>query len=269
MTPAVCFVRRSMALYTMTGQTLWAAVEAAERQAPLLFVNLPASVEPTERTYPLGFEGVVPLPKRVAASQLIYVHTGQPDAAAALAMGVAATDAPPGYTYRVYGPPGGYEELLAAARQARAVYVARYQPEAIPLVEVGAVGLAVPTAPTLARFEGGLELLAASAACDAGGQVQVRLDWRTPQRVETDVSVFAHLLDEGDALAAQADGYPLAGMAPFWLWQSGETVRDVRTLAAGPGRYRVRLGLWEPATGRRWAVEGAPDGLLYLPVDCP
>jgi hypothetical protein len=71
-------------------------------------------------------------------------------------------------------------------------------------------------------------------------------------------------------LVTQADGYPLLQMLPFWSWQRGEVVRDVRHLDAVPNRgYTIRLGIWDLATGEQWSATGQPDGVVLLPVRCP
>ncbi len=126
--PAVVFVRDGMRLYRMAGESIWDAAKAAAHEQPLLFVNLPKRITPRGRVYPLGFEGITPLPARVTAERLVYVHAGIHDAAEAVAFGIVATDQPAGYDYKLFGQLlVGWEELAAAARQARAVYLARYE----------------------------------------------------------------------------------------------------------------------------------------------
>jgi len=161
LTPAAVFVRQGVRLYAMVGESLWAAAEAATRERPLLLVNLPMRITPRGRTYPLGFEGIIPLPARVTAEGLVYVHTHLHDAAEAVAFGAVAVDEPPGYTYRLFGPLVGWEELATAARQARAVYLTRYGPEHIRLLEAG--GLSSSTGEkALARFGDRVALLDAT-----------------------------------------------------------------------------------------------------------
>jgi len=274
LTPAAVFVRQGVRLYAMVGESLWAAAEAATRERPLLLVNLPMRITPRGRTYPLGFEGIIPLPARATAEGLVYVHTHLHDAAEAVAFGAVAVDEPPGYTYRLFGPLVGWEELATAARQARAVYLTRYGPEHIRLLEAG--GLSSSTGEkALARFGDRVALLDATRTCDEVGRVRLTTYWRTEAAVETDVTIFAHLLGPDGTLVAQADGYPLLGMLPFWVWEPGEVVRDVRYFDPMPsGEYTIELGVWEPATGERWSAVGSPDTPLpdnvwSLPVHCP
>jgi hypothetical protein len=269
--PALVFVRDGMHLYEMAGQPIWDAAQAAQRGATILLVNLPMRITPRGRIYPLGFEGITPLPARVIAEELIYVHTGIHDAAQALAFGIAAVDEPPGYTYQLFGQPVGWEEMAAAVRQTGAIYLTRYEPRRIHLVEAGgAIGEDDPRGDPLARFGGHVALLDAACTCDEDGQVHLTAQWRVEATVRTDATMFVHLLDPESTLVAQADGYPLLGMLPLWLWEPGEVVRDVRHFDPVPaGEYTVRLGMWELATGEDWPAAGYADGIVPLSVRCP
>ena len=281
--PAGLFVRAGMHLYEMAGESIWDAARAAKgedaargedgtaHEPGVLLVNLPLRVTPDERVYPLGFEGITPLPARVTAEGLVYVHTGIHDAAEAVAFGIATVDEPPGYSYRLFGQEVGWEELAAAVRRARAVYLTRYEPDRIHLIEAGGPAREGSAAgEPLARFGGRVALLDAACTCDEGGTVRLTAYWRVEDAVKTDVTIFAHLLDPQGTIVAQADGHPLLGMLPFWLWEPGEVVRDVRHLNAVPdGEYTVRLGMWKQTTGERWSADGYPDGVVMLPVRCP
>ncbi|HEY72052.1 MAG TPA: hypothetical protein G4N99_02140 [Thermoflexia bacterium] len=265
--PAALFVRDGMHLYRMAGESIWDAAEAT--QSPILLVNLPMRITPHGRAYPLGFEGVTPLPMRVTAEELVRVHTGIRDAAEAVAFGIVAADDPPDYDYQLFGREAGWEELAAAVRQARAVYLTRYENKRIHLVEAGSASEPISGEP-LARFGDRVALLKAECTCDARGQVHLTAHWQVETSVKTDATVFAHLLDSEGALAAQADGYPLLGMLPFWLWEPGEVVRDTRHFdPVQAGEYTIRLGMWELATGERWLADNQPDGVMLLPVRCP
>jgi len=267
--PAVGFVRDGMRLYNMGGESIWQAVEAATHEQPSLLVNLPMQITPQDRIYPLGFEGITPLPKRVTADGLVYVHTGIHDAAEAVVFGVVAADEPPGYTYQLFGRQVGWQELMAAVRQGHTVYLTRYEPERIHLLEAGAAGTPITGEP-LARFNNRVALLDATRTCDEAGQVHLTAYWQVETKVGTDATVFAHLLRPDGTLATQADGYPLLQMLPFWLWEPGEVVRDVRHFDRVPaGEYTIRLGMWDLATGDRWPADEYPDGVVLLPIRCP
>ena len=268
--PAGLFVKDGVRLYRMAGEPIWQAAKLVERGRPLLLVNLPLRIEPQERVYPLGFEGITPLPERVTAEELVYVHTGISSAAEAVSFGVVAPEPLPGYSVQLHGDPVGWPELAEAARKAGTVYLTRYEPKRITLVEAGAVGVDAPSGEPVAQFGDRVTLLEATPICDEHGQVHLTVHWQAESAIETDATVFAHLLNAENTLVAQADGYPLLGMQPFWVWEPGEVVRDVRHFAAvASGDYAIRLGLWEPASGERWPAEGYADGVVFLSVRCP
>jgi hypothetical protein len=268
--PAALFVRDGISLYRMAGETIWDAAEAAAEGQRVLLVNLPRRITPGGRLYPLGFEGITPLPMRVTADGLVYVHTGLRNAADAVAFGIVATDRPASYTYELFGRRVGWQEMAEAAREVGSVYLTRYEPERVHLIEAGAVEGQSHSADPSVRFGDRIELLETSCACDQAGRVQLTTWWRARTDIELDVSVFAHLLEPGGAMVAQADGRPLLDMLPFWVWSSGEVVRDVRHFAAvDSGAYTVQLGIWEPATGKRWRATDGLDGAVTLSVRCP
>ncbi|MBU0703841.1 MAG: hypothetical protein KKC18_08235 [Chloroflexi bacterium] len=267
--PAAAFVREGVRLYEMAGESLWDASAAAEHEQPLLLVNLPMQVTPHNRTYPLGFEGITPLPMRVTAEGIITANSSRRGAAEAVAFGIVVPGESPGYTYRLFGSEVGWEEMAAAVRQAHAVYLTQYEPQRIHLVEAGGISKTSASEP-LARFGDRIALLEAECACDDDGQVRLTTYWQVETSVETDATVFAHLLDPKGSLITQADGYPLLGTLPFWLWKPGEVVRDVRYFDPVPeGEYTIRVGIWDLATGERWPAADYPDGALLLPVRCP
>jgi hypothetical protein len=270
LTPAGVFVRRGIRLYHMVGEGIWAATAAAARERSVLLVNLPRRITPNERMYPLGFEGVTPLPMRVTADGLAYVHTGVRDAAEAVAFGVVATDQPAGYRYQLFGPLVGWKEAADAARRVRGVYLTRYESESIRLLEAGGLEESAASVAPLAQFGDHLALLEGSSTCDAGGHVHLTTRWLSQSDIDIDASVFAHLLQADGTLVAQADGHALLGMLPFWMWKPGETVRDVRHFDAVPGgEYVTRVGVWEPASGKRWQAAGYRDGVVSFDVRCP
>jgi len=82
----------------------------------------------------------------------------------------------------------------------------------------------------------------------------------------SDLSVFVHLLAPDGAVATQRDMRPAGGTAATSSWPAGGApVVDRIALALprdlAPGRYRLVLGLYDPATGARVraVATGAPD----------
>lgn len=126
------------------------------------------------------------------------------------------------------------------------------------------------TAPALANavaasFGGEVRLLGYEVAADslgAGRPLTVTLAWQAEQPMEISYSVFLHLLDQDGRIVAQRDAVPRAGQLPTSLWLSGEVVTDSYLLQPEqpltPGAYRLIAGLYDPASGQRLPVSGAP-----------
>ena len=269
--PAGRFIRQGVHWYTLAGESIWDAAHIAEEaDDPILLVNLPMRITPRRRLYPLGFEGITPLPMRVTAEDLAYVYTGRRISARAVSFGIVATDDPPDYTYLLHGPEIGWEDLAAAVRQGVTIYLTRYESARIHLVEAGSMLSAnTLSISPLALFGGRIALLNATSTCDLQGRIRLVTDWRVESSIETDATVFVHLLDTEGTVIAQADGYPLRQMLPFWLLRPGETVHDVRDLGpVSPGAYTLRLGIWDLATGEQWPSDHLSDGFLLQSVHC-
>jgi hypothetical protein len=99
----------------------------------------------------------------------------------------------------------------------------------------------------------------------AGG-VAVTLYWQTQRLPAADYAVFAHLI-QGDAIVAQYDGSPGGSAAPTGGWLPGQRFSTQVTLVppAGVrlgGVYQVRVGLYDPVSGARLAVQDAQGGLV-------
>ena len=73
-------------------------------------------------------------------------------------------------------------------------------------------------------------------------------------------TVFSHLLDQHNIIAAQQDHPPADGANPTSGWISGEYIADHYNLTiksdAAPGTYHLEIGLYNPANGARVPVHG-------------
>jgi hypothetical protein len=87
------------------------------------------------------------------------------------------------------------------------------------------------------------------------------LTWQAESLNDTSYTVFVHLLDDEEHIYAQCDMPPLAGTRPTTSWLPGEILRDTYTLTANantpPGTYRLKVGLYDPATNIRLPVTDA------------
>ncbi len=93
----------------------------------------------------------------------------------------------------------------------------------------------------------------------AGDVLPVALRWRADAAVPADYNVFVHLVDPSGVVIGQHDAPP-AG-TPTRGWQAGTTREDNHGILAPfgtpPGTAEVRVGLYDPATGKRLTL---PDG---------
>jgi hypothetical protein len=103
-----------------------------------------------------------------------------------------------------------------------------------------------------------------------GGSVSVILGWSGVRAIETDYKVFVHLLAADGFLLAQHDGSPQGGYAPASSWIPGQTVSDGHSLSLPldlpPGRYQLVVGLYDPLSGERLAVNGGGDSVFVREV---
>jgi hypothetical protein len=98
-----------------------------------------------------------------------------------------------------------------------------------------------------------------------GDTLTVTLVWRAETSLETDYTIFVHLLDARDELVTQSDHPPRQGAYPTSFWASGDVVRDRHVMriddsvSSGPctlvvGLYRAgslnRLPAYDPSGAR-------------------
>lgn len=82
-----------------------------------------------------------------------------------------------------------------------------------------------------------------------------------------------HLIAPAGSLAAQNDGDPINGLAPNFTWAPRAIITDHRALLIREplpsGSYAVRIGLYDPNTGRRILTETGSDhvtiGHVFVP----
>lgn len=105
----------------------------------------------------------------------------------------------------------------------------------------------------------------------SGGTLELALHYETTAAIETDYSVFVHLIDtssDGDPVA-QADGSPLEGTRPTSSWQPGETLVDVRHVMLPPdlpsGSYSLVVGWYDWQTNERLSTIDGHDSVI-LPL---
>lgn len=91
-----------------------------------------------------------------------------------------------------------------------------------------------------------------------GGELHLTLHWQALQSMNTDYTVFTHLLDHQSTIMGQKDSQPVQGKRPTTSWLDGEIIRDSVIVPvhsdAQPGTYWLQVGLYELATMKRLPV---------------
>jgi hypothetical protein len=234
-----------------TVEQLAAAARGTPAGEPLLVVNMVSWLTPPQRTFALGNNGIQWLPFYVGIEDVAYAVDEVDYPIEALQFHNVRQPQP--YFYGMRGPVADWDQLKEALPAAGSVYLTQYEPDDIALVPAGRV-LSEPADQPAAVFERGVALALASHEVE-GDQLRLSLAWRLPEAIPDDWTVFVHLYGPDGQLVDQDDGYPLRGLAPFWLWDAGRGLLDRRTLVwpagAQPGSYRVGVGLYDPASGQR------------------
>ena len=95
-----------------------------------------------------------------------------------------------------------------------------------------------------------------------GETMRLTLYWRALAPMETNYSVFAHVLGVENQVWASNDGWPADGNGPTSLWEPGRVIEDVRDLTIGlttpPNFYDIEIGLYAPGGDRLPVI--AEDG---------
>jgi 4-amino-4-deoxy-L-arabinose transferase-like glycosyltransferase len=93
-----------------------------------------------------------------------------------------------------------------------------------------------------------------------GEEVRLTLYWQAVGEMNTDYTVFTHLIDEESNIWGQMDSQPLQGDYPTSFWDIGEVIEDEYSLSihddTPAGLYLLEVGMYELATGQRLPVLG-------------
>jgi hypothetical protein len=255
----VWFVRDRVAHYRLAEEPvrrLTAAAEETPDEEQILVVNFPSWITPPRDPFPLGgHHGAAILPFYIGVDALVAAHTGEAQAVRAVRFANLQQEQP--YYYGILGEKVGYDTLKQSLEQSGPVYVAEWGAAQIDLLPAGRVtAVPPPPAPIIFGDPAAPALAVAAEAVERNGrQLELTLTWRVRDAIARDLTVFVHLYGPDGQLIAQADGYPLRGLAPFWLWPPGQTLQDRRTLTlppdAPPGSYQIAAGVYDPAAGER------------------
>ena len=267
--PNGAFVRERMDYYHLVERPVHQLMAVA-RQEPveneLLVVNFPSWLAPRQRTFALGNHGIQLIPSYIDIQDLIYAHNDADHPARVVQFDNLRQFQP--YYYGIRGRPTDYDGLRALLSSSGDVYLTEYGADQIDLTLAGRV-TGVEPGELAVTFDNALALALEGVGDDApAGRLALTLNWQLLQSIDRDLTVFVHLYNPAGALVAQADGYPLRGLSPFWMWPAGQTLQDRRTLLwpkeAPRGTYCVGVGVYNQADGQRLpAVNAAGVPLPY------
>jgi hypothetical protein len=116
-----------------------------------------------------------------------------------------------------------------------------------------------------------VELLGYDLSTDSiavGEMLTLTLTWRALSEMDTDYTVFTHLLAPDGSMTGQRDAQPVGGSYPTSLWLPGEVVSDVHQIPvrpdAAPGEHRLEVGMYVAQTGTRLPTGGSPGDAVTL-----
>jgi len=106
-----------------------------------------------------------------------------------------------------------------------------------------------------------------------GSTLSLTLHWRAIGATQAPYTVFLHLSEASERIAAQSDAVPGGGQAPTTSWVAGEIISDRHDLVlpAGlaSGEYRLLVGLYDSFTGERAPTANGEGRVLLRSVTMP
>jgi hypothetical protein len=175
---------------------------------------------------------------------------------------------------RVYINRGLTDWLVAGRRLPQDGYFAKNGPVESSIEEVQSLVVEQSRSPSgfyvnarAFRPDGTLAIRPAVERVDylGGRRFRMVVDWHASRPAPKDLSVFVHFnsdrAERPDRIAFQSDSRSGIGTSRWkgHIKTGADRVVEIpRT--CGPGEYGITVGLWDPATGRRYALDGQNDG---------
>lgn len=270
------FNMQTAGYYQQAGSVLQQVLDTAavdNRSEAALFINLAERIAPRERTWPLGYEGVIPMPPPTDdVSLFLEVNGGDGRLAFNKIAGAILSENKD--EIGLAGRPLTADDWLSA--HPLNVYTANYLAEQSHLLYVGQLA-PLSNEPTVQKFdfqfEKRLALTTKSCSPKQNGSVELTLEWFfTGAPFNTNQSIFVHLWQNGE-IVDQADGQFLTGLFPInTLAGSNQRLTEKRLLIPNaPPPYRIGIGLYNPADGVRSPAEDSnrqPIADNYIWIDC-
>ncbi|MCD6291455.1 MAG: glycosyltransferase family 39 protein [Anaerolineae bacterium] len=167
-------------------------------------------------------------------------------------------------------PSGRYELLLRVTREDGSLLTTVSLGQVDVTARPHPYELPTPEFPTQALFGGKARLLGYDLAprqVAPGDVLSITLYWQGMAEMNRAYKVFIHLVDANGQIRGQKDQEPLNGQAPTTGWIPGEVLYDHYQVPlspqAPPGRYTLRVGLYDPVTWQRLPLTEGHGGADY------
>lgn len=260
--PSAVFVYQGVEWHIRGGAAIWDAVRSAQDHPDqaLFMVNLPDRLAPERGMYPYFDGGAILLPPQVPVGDIAGAYTGSArsgDRAATVGEILPSLD----FQHSTYGPLQSREAFSEQIAADTVVMIADYSDHPIRLREVGTIRIQPPQCSALANFEDSFLLWNASGVFE-DRLLTLTLIWEMAAPPARAPAIFVHIVDGAGNLIAQADGDPLGGLYLLSPWQGHTYLADIRYIRLPDQTpFTVYVGLWEPATGDKLAIQGSdfPD----------
>jgi hypothetical protein len=131
--------------------------------------------------------------------------------------------------------------------------------------------LPTPTNPLQATLGGKIKLIGYDLdAIKPGAPISLTLYWQALASMNERYSVFVHVLDASGNLVAQRDSEPVSNTAPTTSWLRDEVIADLYQIVLprdiAPGEYRLIVGMYQAANGKRLVTEFNLDYVLLTQI---
>lgn len=123
---------------------------------------------------------------------------------------------------------------------------------------------------TMNKSFGGVLRLVGYDLSQTDEALALTLYWESLAEMDSDYTVFVHMVDDSGQLISQKDRPPADGRYPTSLWEPGEVIKDEIVLPlTSPrpsGKLNLRVGLYNLESGKRLAIQGSESDSVYLSV---
>ena len=164
-----------------------------------------------------------------------------------------------GLEIEYYGTHVTQAELATLVQQAERVVV--FSPQISEMVVLAQDQPTVTPSACLVSFDEQACLTVAQAAWREP-LLQIELTWQVTGTLPADETVFVHVIDEHGNLTAQADGDPAGNLVPLASLETpSRALYESRMVFIPPGNYRVRVGVYNRASGERLGARCGPSSV--------